>query len=88
MWKCDQRSGQGVLRWSDGSSYEGEWRQDARHGQGTLVMQDGTRYQGEWRGDRYHGRGVLIMKTMYKAQDGKNLMKLFEGLFVDGITPK
>jgi hypothetical protein len=26
MWKCDQRSGQGVLRWSDGSSYEGEWR--------------------------------------------------------------
>ena len=28
------------------------------------------------------------MKTMYKAQDGKNLMKLFEGFFVEGITPK
>jgi hypothetical protein len=30
-------------------------------------------------GDRYHGRGELIMKTMYKGQDGKPLMRAFEG---------
>ncbi len=38
--------------------------------------------------DRYHGRGELIMKTMYKGQDGKPLMKVFEGFFVEGLTPK
>eukprot|EP00918_Siedleckia_nematoides_P104952 GHVU01229145.1.p1 GENE.GHVU01229145.1~~GHVU01229145.1.p1 ORF type:complete len:178 (+),score=29.26 GHVU01229145.1:24-536(+) len=54
-----QPHGLGVLRWDDGSEYEGEWRYGERHGLGVQRWKDGiTRYAGQWDRDRHHGLGV------------------------------
>eukprot|EP00918_Siedleckia_nematoides_P104958 GHVU01229154.1.p1 GENE.GHVU01229154.1~~GHVU01229154.1.p1 ORF type:complete len:166 (+),score=31.66 GHVU01229154.1:24-500(+) len=54
-----QPHGLGVLRWDDGSKYEGEWRYGERHGLGVQRWKDGiTRYAGQWERNKKHGLGV------------------------------
>lgn len=61
MWKRDVREGQGIMKWSDGSRFEGEWKDDMRK-RGKMFMQDGNIYEGEFMNDKYHGLGTLTMK--------------------------
>ena len=45
--------GRGVIRYPDGSRYDGEIRNNLRHGQGTLTMADGTQLSGTFRDDEF-----------------------------------
>jgi len=51
----------GVLKYSDGSRYNGFILNDKRNGYGTL-MSDNFQviYQGEWANDTYHGKGKFF----------------------------
>jgi len=40
-FKSGQRSGQGLLRYGDGSKYDGEWLEDDMHGTGTKYFANG-----------------------------------------------
>jgi hypothetical protein len=49
------RSGRGVMRFGDGTRYDGEWREDDMNGRGVMTLPNGERYEGlfvngEWRG--------------------------------------
>ena len=51
----NMRSGRGVMRFLDGTRYEGEWRDDDMNGHGVMMLPNGERYEGEfvngeWRG--------------------------------------
>ncbi len=56
------RNGQGVMRWGDGTTYEGEWRNDVRHF-GKMKLQNGLVYEGFWLNEYFHGRGSLTLKS-------------------------
>ena len=63
------REGHGLMRYADGSTYEGEWANDKWHGHGTWVLcgADGhaqERYVGEMFEGKMHGRGA------YSYSDG------------------
>ena len=58
-WVSGEKSGTGVLMYSDGAIYTGSFLHDLPHGQGELVRKDGSCFIGEWRDGRYHGAGVL-----------------------------
>lgn len=46
-WNTEQqRHGEGVQMWSDGSKYEGYWREDKANGLGRLIHADGDVYEG------------------------------------------
>ncbi|EAR97020.1 kinase domain protein (macronuclear) [Tetrahymena thermophila SB210] len=52
---------QGILRYSDGSRYDGEILNNQRHGYGTLLSSDfQVIYQGDWQNDTYHGQGKFF----------------------------
>lgn len=51
----------GSLRYSDGSSYEGERLGALRHGKGTYTRADGATYKGEWRYDVLEGHARAVM---------------------------
>lgn len=47
MWVRDNREGKGVMRWSDGSIFEGLWKCDKRIS-GKMTMVDGLIYKGKF----------------------------------------
>lgn len=49
---------EGVIRYSNGSSYTGEMKLDERCGTGTMLYANGESYTGEWFGGLKHGEGV------------------------------
>ena len=60
----NQREGQGIQIWPDGSIYEGNWKNDKANGSGRLIHADGDFYEGNWVDDKAQGYG------MYKHFDG------------------
>jgi hypothetical protein len=49
------RSGRGVMRFLDGTRYDGEWRDDEINGRGVMTLsngevREGLFVDGEWRG--------------------------------------
>ena len=44
MW-----SGQGILIFPDGSTYDGEWANGFMNGQGTFTWADGKQKSGNWK---------------------------------------
>ena len=40
------RHGRGILKWSDGSKFEGNWKDDKANGKGRLIHADGDLYEG------------------------------------------
>ena len=59
--KGRNREGYGVMKWMDGSVFEGFWKDD-KQVQGTLVWKDKSYYEGEFHGDFFNGEGVLVTK--------------------------
>lgn len=54
------RCGEGSMRYTDGSCYEGERRGGRRHGFGSLRLPNGDAYHGYWADDAKHGAGKYI----------------------------
>eukprot|EP00826_Nyctotherus_ovalis_P018707 TRINITY_DN1563_c0_g4_i3.p1 TRINITY_DN1563_c0_g4~~TRINITY_DN1563_c0_g4_i3.p1 ORF type:complete len:311 (-),score=106.52 TRINITY_DN1563_c0_g4_i3:49-981(-) len=69
----DERDGNGVMIWIDGSRYDGTWKENKASGRGRLIHADGDVYDGEWKDDKAHGKGK------YTHQDGA----LYEGDWVE-----
>ena len=82
QWRRDARDGYGVMKWADGSRFEGEWKDDQRR-RGRMVMADGAVYEGEFRNDRFHGAGTLTLRV----GGAKDSLKTFQGVFAEGRAP-
>ncbi len=53
----DERSGEGVYQYKDGTKYEGAWKANKRNGIGTLFDEEGNAvHEGVWQDDTYMGR--------------------------------
>lgn len=54
-------NGRGVMRFNDGSVYDGEWQNSVMVGEGVCTYPDGrTEYKGEWRNGNPDGHGCFI----------------------------
>lgn len=47
-----------VVKYPNGSVYEGQFCDRKRHGHGTLTLADGTKYVAEWKNDARNGEGA------------------------------
>ncbi len=65
-----------MLRYADGSTYEGEFLEGKRHGRGKLKLSNGDFYEGQFRNGAFNGTGKY---TFGNAQAVK-----YEGEFVNG----
>ena len=66
--------GFGVMKFANGSVYEGQWKEDQRMGRGKMKYPDGKVYEGEFFAGKPEGRGVF----KYPSGD------VYEGDFVQG----
>ena len=62
----------GVMKYKDGSVYDGVWEKGHRHGFGIFNEPSGAEYCGNWRLDQRHGQG------RQKMADGG----IYEGTYV------
>jgi hypothetical protein len=74
-WYKNEKHGEGVQSYPDGSSYTGGWIKNKRQGNGEWSCLDGTIYDGQWRNDMMNGQGF------YKMQDGF----CYEGQFLNNL---
>ena len=61
-WVKDQRSGFGVQKYADGSTFEGTWHHNLQT-DGTITWKDGSYYKGGFSGNHLQGEGTLVTKT-------------------------
>ncbi len=54
------RDGHAVVKWADGSSYDGDEAGARMEGAGLLTTSAGDRFQGQWAHDRLNGRGQVV----------------------------
>ncbi|KAI8761234.1 alsin, partial [Biomphalaria glabrata] len=76
-WISGKVHGSGVMKWSDGSIFEGEFKKGLLHGPGvfTLVKSSGKEIQkGHWKDGKLNGKGIIS----YANGD------YYEGYFQDG----
>ena len=60
-WSSGNRSGHGVMFYSDNTNYMGRWVNDKRSGYGVLRNNlEGWRFLSLWKEDKKHGRGIFI----------------------------
>lgn len=60
-YKNDEREGFGVMRWTDGSTYEGDWVRGIQHGKGKMSFPDGTIKEGFFENNVYKGENPPII---------------------------
>jgi ankyrin repeat protein len=51
-----------VVRWRNGTIYEGDWVNETMDGQGTLTFSNGERYEGQWVHALKQGNGVYVFQ--------------------------
>ena len=51
--------GHGILKYRDGSIYEGLFSNGKKHGKGTFVDINGNIFEGNWRDGKRNGKGKL-----------------------------
>ena len=75
---ANERHGQGVFHYPDGSTYQGAWEHNKRHGFGVYTFPNGDVYEGEWEEGLKQGHGSYTYKrTGSKVrQDTKILLLL------------
>ena len=56
----NERDGNGVMVWVDGSRYDGMWKDGKANGYGRLLHTDGDVYEGDWKNDKANGKGKYI----------------------------
>lgn len=54
--------GHGLMRYKDGSVYEGYFVNGKKHGKGTYVDPNGNTFDGNWRQGKRQGPGKLRLK--------------------------
>lgn len=62
-WFENNKEGQGIYFYKDGSCYEGSWKNSKRDGKGLMVYSNGDIYEGQWAEDLKHGYGILEQKN-------------------------
>lgn len=72
-WDQENRDvweGLGVIKFSDGSIYQGFTKHQQLNGVGRMSHANGDIYQGQWRGGKAHGFGVFLDYdgSMYEGQ--------------------
>ena len=56
---ANKRNGKGIMKWKDGTSFEGEWLNDLWKF-GKMVLEDGGIYEGGFNKlDQYNGKGTI-----------------------------
>jgi len=61
-WDNDNRSGNGICRYSNNNEYSGEWRMNEKHGKGIMKWSAYNEiYSGEWIDDEPNGNGIHII---------------------------
>ena len=60
----------GVMKYRDGSSYNGQWEVGKRHGNGIMHYKNGDIYEGEWANDKRHGYGIfnILDRGVYEGE--------------------
>eukprot|EP00930_Biecheleria_cincta_P037802 TRINITY_DN2597_c0_g4_i2.p1 TRINITY_DN2597_c0_g4~~TRINITY_DN2597_c0_g4_i2.p1 ORF type:complete len:4129 (+),score=689.20 TRINITY_DN2597_c0_g4_i2:1820-12388(+) len=96
----NMREGQGIQRWPDGRTYNGQWRNHQYHGEGRLytthddMLANRTPiYAGGWERGKRHGYGVFRWQqdTLDKAHTLSerhlvaSVAKVYEGQFKDDL---
>lgn len=61
-WFQNQKHGQGIYFYKDGSCYDGTWKNSKREGKGLMIYANGDVYEGSWENDLKHGYGILEKK--------------------------
>lgn len=77
-YKMGERSGKGILNYSDGSVYEGKLKNSSRNGKGTYKDADGDTFTGIWVDDKKHGKGIFHWSTG-QCWEGKFKNDIFHG---------
>ena len=72
------RSGSGIMRYRDGSEYQGHWAEDEPQGSGQLRSALGI-YTGEFVGGKYEGQGEIV------HADGSSYRGRFKAGLYDGF---
>ena len=87
-----ERSGRGILIWSDGTKYEGYWVNNKANIKGKITHSDGDIYEGEWKNDKANGKGtyyhtdgsVYVGDWLEDKQNGKGIETWKNGTFYEG----
>jgi hypothetical protein len=95
--KKGKLDGKGVLKYSNGNSYEGDFLDGKREGKGVYKWKNGDVYEGDFKDDLLNGKGVMKWKDgdVYEGDfkddlpNGKGVYKwkngdVYEGDFKDG----
>ena len=69
-WSNDQRSGNGILKWSDGSFYEGKFAYGLRHGYGVMVWLHGREYR-SYVGSMFQPIDNITLDARCRRYEGK-----------------
>jgi len=57
--KMERKNGNGTVKWTDGSSFQGDFVKSTIHGKGKYKWSDGREYDGNWENGKMHGKGVF-----------------------------
>ena len=81
------RTGQGLMKNSDGTLYKGDFSGNARHGQGMFYFLNGDVYSGEWSEGKKHGFGTYRFATggEYRGEWSKGVFTDGQWIMQDGI---
>ena len=71
-WDRDEKSGKGVIKHADGTSYEGSFHEGHYHGSGKMIWANGDQYDGNWKRSKMDSSGVFkhatgfVLKGIFK----------------------
>lgn len=60
QWKAGKRDGKGILKYDDGTFFDGVWRCDQRV-EGTMKLSNGAFYIGGFKNDKFEGAARLFL---------------------------
>jgi hypothetical protein len=64
------RHGHGVLKYRNGSVYEGDWEKGMKCGQGKMTYNSGNFYDGTWKNNKRNGEGTMHWLTTNEKYTG------------------
>jgi hypothetical protein len=79
-----------VLRYKNGSIYEGEWAKGMKCGIGKMTYASGNYYEGQWANNKRNGHGVMNWLTTEEKYEGNWVDNFQSGfgahIWLDGTT--
>ena len=77
-WFNGNQSGYGVMKWNDGTRYEGHWKVGKQEGSGRMIWPDGKYYDGYWENGKEEGEGIMTY-----ADGGREKRTYKNGVIID-----